>query len=219
MRKIIIIGLFAALCYQAKAQNDEYIPMLGDSIVWHFSCEPWNGAHTISPEKDTTINSLKYKKIRDIVSLVPFTSFIREDTIERRVYLLSIDSLNERILYDFSLEKGYSTYLNGEHNYMHPCWEIAGGSCDSGIVIQEKEKIQEKGIYHNPVTDVSKLDLSQFKDDVAYIQIYNTFGFLEKEIKTNNNTELSIKKSDYKPGFYFLRIQSDYLGGLNNTFF
>lgn len=300
MKKLLLIVATILLSYNIKAQKDDYIPMLGDSIVWHLSGEPWGETYSIKPEMDTIINELVYTKVSEELWNGILTSYLREDSIERKVYILSKDSIEERLLYDFSLKQGDSTFLQfahieytlqtgwytvdtimdyfynntnrklyyltcpenqfipelqeyprlywiegvgsiihpayldcpnwyvcmypicpqhvynmalicthkeGENIYMHPCWEMAGGDCDSGISIQEKEKIAGKGIYPNPVTDVSKLDLSQINEKIAKIQIFNSLGYLVKEQQAvGSNSKLSVRKSDYTPGLYFLRI-------------
>lgn len=65
--------------------------------------------------EDTLVGSYSYKKAfsrsEDATWPANKPCLIREDTVARKVYILSADSLSERILYDFSLIAGDSIFL------------------------------------------------------------------------------------------------------------
>jgi hypothetical protein len=65
---------------------------------------------------DTIIGGFTYKRTftrsEDSVTMGNKPCFLREDTLTEKVYILSADSINERILYDFSLITDDSIYLS-----------------------------------------------------------------------------------------------------------
>lgn len=111
----------------------DYVPLLDSVNIWHYTgnlqpvlAEPVHGIraascgapdntgwrpYTESTGSDTLINGLIYKVLS---SVNPWTSplqscvmgYIREDLTTRRVYFWDVDSVNERLLYDFGMKPG-----------------------------------------------------------------------------------------------------------------
>lgn len=126
--------LFVFLLLSGTTQAQTYNPLLGNYNEWDVYVNmipvaannaeqtvlnmPYqSGAVTTS---DTIINAVPYKKVYSISDAYTVWGsghprFLREDTTARKVYLLSADSLNERILYDFSMSVGDSVYLSWEY--------------------------------------------------------------------------------------------------------
>lgn len=137
MRRVVIILnlLFIFLGYKSYSQN--YLSMLSDSLYWDVSyrvnspapCAPYgvSGPVRYALSGDTIINAILYKQLKGFSS-DPFNPggcppfffdtvsqnldiFLREDTAAKRVYKYDINSLQEELLFDFSLQQGDSIYL------------------------------------------------------------------------------------------------------------
>jgi len=83
------------------------------------------GSGPVFASYDSVIGSYTYKRTytRTEDPLIPTNKpcFVREDTITKQVFILSADSSNERIMYDFSLVTGDSIYLEYryENSFIH----------------------------------------------------------------------------------------------------
>lgn len=127
--KLLIVFLLLSRITQAQTYN----PLLGNYNEWDVYVNlipvvannteqtvlniPYqSGAVTTS---DTIINAVSYKMVYSLSDANTWGNghprFLREDTTARKVFLLSADSLNERILYDFSMSVGDSVYLSWEY--------------------------------------------------------------------------------------------------------
>jgi hypothetical protein len=119
--QIIIVALF----FVNKTNAQMYHPMLGNYNEWdvYVNLIPVVNKSTFIPyqsgkitTQDTLIGSLVYKKVYSMSDDSLFSNskplFIREDTIAKKVFVLSADSTSERLLYDFSMQVGDSTYLS-----------------------------------------------------------------------------------------------------------
>jgi hypothetical protein len=99
---------------QAAAQNYKYVPF-ADNATWSVN---WDKYQTVG---DTVIDNLHYLKVyRQSNYEHPFefdinqaylTAFLRNDTVNKRVYTRSINYSSERLLYDFSLQIGDTVSL------------------------------------------------------------------------------------------------------------
>ena len=109
---IIILLLLTISSIQTKAQD--YIPMLGDTNVWTYAHWPWEWVDIVTT-KDSVYKGLTYKKIlhEGWNNNLPYgtTGLLREDSLLQQVWYIEPDSLNERIIYDFSLDEGDSIWL------------------------------------------------------------------------------------------------------------
>ena len=94
-------------------EETEYIPMLGNTNQWYVLYSP-EGAYTniITTKGDTLIRNKTYK-ILGYQHIANIPEFIREDTIERKVYMLpnSIKDTFEIVYFDFSLNENDSILL------------------------------------------------------------------------------------------------------------
>jgi len=114
---LCLFFLLAGLNNKAHA----YKKMLGDTTTWKVLYF-WSGTFEIICHGDTIINSKNYKILHydDPDDINPTRLFfLREDSLEKRVWVLPQDSVNEKILYDFSLDIGDSIYLD-----FHPANEF-----------------------------------------------------------------------------------------------
>lgn len=93
-------------------QNAEWINFGGIALLSCPTCTLVN--YKYFTDGDTIINSLTYSKIKKLegpnlndVSLFPtYTGAIRQDTLNKKIYVVLTDSTTEYILYDFSLQVG-----------------------------------------------------------------------------------------------------------------
>jgi hypothetical protein len=103
----------------------KYHPMFGYNHTWYVE----NGLIASSSHNvfdnidyrqmftrgDTIINHNTYYKTK--IDCCPDTTFyFREDTQSRRVWMLTEDTMTEKLIYDFSLNKGDSIFLNFDFN-------------------------------------------------------------------------------------------------------
>jgi hypothetical protein len=115
---IILMVLFNAP--QATAQSYEYVPF-ADNATWSIN---WQKYKTVG---DTVIDNLHYLKVYGQVEDHPFefdineahlTAFIRNDTVNKRMYSRYLMDTTERLQYDFSMQVGDTiTLTDGYHDY------------------------------------------------------------------------------------------------------
>jgi hypothetical protein len=118
MRKLFILGLILTFSF---SKGQDYIPLLKSSNDWYYInvCEGFC-SDNIKILGDTVYDSKEYKiigsKYHQLNDLYPYYGFIREDTIEQKVYYLpnGYSPQVEELLYDFSINDGDSITLN--HN-------------------------------------------------------------------------------------------------------
>jgi hypothetical protein len=119
MKKYLFL-LIAAMSAQITIAQYRPLPMQNAEWV------NWGGLYLLScpactfvnykyyTDGDTIINSTAYVKIKKTelpaindVSIYPtYTGAIRQDTLNKKIYIVLADSTTERILYDFSLQVG-----------------------------------------------------------------------------------------------------------------
>ena len=104
-----------AQAYQKFLFNSNEWDIYADAIpVVNKSVFPFLSGPVLAVE-DTVAGSYSYKKAysrtEDATGFGNKPCLLREDTVAQKVYILSADSTNERILYDFSLVTGDSLYL------------------------------------------------------------------------------------------------------------
>lgn len=115
MKTKIVIGLFVLSFNLCIGQS--YIPILGNTNEWYVHMQGVGGSETTkySIITDTIFNSIEYKVYRGDMIMDYTQNYVREDSINERVYLrYSIDSIqtyidtSEILLYDFSMNVGDS---------------------------------------------------------------------------------------------------------------
>ena len=70
----------------------------------------------------------------------------------------------------------------------------------------EENYLENISIYPNPAKDFVKVTNS--KSQIAKVKVYNCLGMMIEEIEVNTN-EVEINTSDYKPGIYFINIETE----------
>lgn len=107
--KILLIVLLLLKLTFVKGQT--YYPLLGNYNEWYVVYNGFESTTTvIYSTTDSIINGNLYKDVK--IGGVYHYAFIREDTLNKKVWIISKDSINERILYDFSLQEGDSIFLS-----------------------------------------------------------------------------------------------------------
>ena len=119
MKKRLFLFLFSIIVQSSQAQykplpmqNAEWINYGGLYLLSCPQCTFVNYKYFTSG--DTVINALTYVKIKKTeypnlnnVSVFPtYTGAIRQDTLNKKIYVVLTDSTTEHILYDFSLQVG-----------------------------------------------------------------------------------------------------------------
>ncbi len=104
-----------AQTYQKFLFNNNEWDIYADAIpVENKSVFPFLSGPVLAFE-DTLVGAYSYKKAysrtEDLTGFGNKPCLLREDTVTKKVYIISADSTNERILYDFSLLTGDSLYL------------------------------------------------------------------------------------------------------------
>lgn len=120
MKKIITLLSLITLVTTSFFAQSNYIPFKTDSVVWSDWVRDPNGISYILDHYrsvgDTIINNTNYTiltKIRSTQNSPAPTfgnedtiGFYRNDSINKKVYFLPIDSTNEKLFYDFDLAVG-----------------------------------------------------------------------------------------------------------------
>lgn len=131
---ILIIALFISAAL--FSQNSFYALFPDSNATWNFHFTAWCGGpnyadvfYSIVVSGDTVINNQEYDKFAIPSVLVNsvgncgsvnagYIGALRQDTILRRVYIVPPDSLQEELLYDFTLQVGDTVtgYLHQDYN-------------------------------------------------------------------------------------------------------
>ncbi len=142
-----MICFFKSFSVNAQA----YEPLLGTLNEWHItSCFGGCNTSTYYTDGDTIVDG-KNCKILDGFHYISRTFLLREDILERKVYLLTISptKTSEFLLYDFSLEVGDSMELL---NPVSPYPLLAGYYVLDSIVSRPLEDLQlYRHFYLSPV--------------------------------------------------------------------
>lgn len=133
MKKSLTLMLFSII---ANYTFSQYRPLPMQNAEWIY----WGGINLLScptctfvyykyyTNGDTIINTQTYAKIKKTeiptindVSIYPtYTGAIRQDTLNKKIYIVLTDSTTERILYDFSLQVG-DTVNSVLHDLANDC--------------------------------------------------------------------------------------------------
>ncbi|MES2138535.1 MAG: T9SS type A sorting domain-containing protein [Bacteroidota bacterium] len=117
MRKILLIILFFICEFNSNAQTNVYHPFPYSNAIWrvngsYWDCNPLCDFYQYTTGTDTLISTHTYSKIYQS-GIYNFSSWdslyrgcLRNDTLNKKVYFVDVDSINERLLYDFSLTTG-----------------------------------------------------------------------------------------------------------------
>lgn len=117
MNKITLIILLFICEFSINAQTSVYHPFPDSNSLWrvngsYWDCNPLCDFYQYTTGTDTSIDTHTYTKIYQsgIYSFSSWDSIyrgaLRNDTLNRKVYFVDMDSTNERLLYDFSLNIG-----------------------------------------------------------------------------------------------------------------
>jgi hypothetical protein len=154
MKKIILLFLLASAlpCSYAQykpmpMQNAEWINYGGVNLLGCPQCTFVN--YKYYTDGDTLINAQSYVKIKkteipnlnDVNSYPTYTGAIRQDTLNKKIYVILLDSTTESILYDFSLQVG-DTVNSVLHDLAANCF---GFNTETIVSI---DSIQVNGNYH-----------------------------------------------------------------------
>lgn len=105
-------------------------------------------------------------------------------------------------------------------NDMNECPSVSfdysqSGNCSGGGTTSIKEaSINDVKVYPNPTNTLLNLDFGA-NNNVKDVVITNVLGGIEKQINVRNTDFLTVDVSNYKPGTYFVRINS--ISGENKT--
>jgi hypothetical protein len=147
MKKILFFLLFFCITNLLNAQSSVYHPFPIDSAVWRMdvsmtSCGGYCYTYDLKMLGDTIIGSLSYKKI------LGYNRALRDDPIQKKVYIYSYPYNQEYLLYDFSLSVG-DTVSNWWSEMSGPFGEtFVISSVDSVLINSQYRKrltIQQSG--------------------------------------------------------------------------
>lgn len=111
--------LLICCCFTLPIFGQEYRPMLKEGARWNEYVTLYDGCnYTLKIAGDTLLNGVTYKKIKEDPAcglFIPRGDFryLREDTLERKLYEGVGEGFNEIILYDFSLSVGDTFHNSG----------------------------------------------------------------------------------------------------------
>lgn len=134
MRKLFLIIL---LMLSAKLGFSQYFQFPDANAVW--SIKETSFYERFYVDGDTIINSLTYKKYyisfdTIIANNSSMYAFLREDTISKKVYAISADSLQEHLIYDFSLNVGDTTTVYSHWWYTNQYFNVKVQAIDSLLI-------------------------------------------------------------------------------------
>lgn len=114
--KVLYIIFFCLNLFQHTSAQD-YIPMLNENARWfYFSIPPGDGNYGYEIDGDTILNDKRYFKVNQFQCSLTDSScgkvnygldykvLLREDTLNRKVYMMEPFDSTEMLLYDFSLQ-------------------------------------------------------------------------------------------------------------------
>ena len=128
--KTILLILFAGLSLVLRGQTSVYHPFPDSNAVWNFDSyqycglgwDRWRYEYSIVMTVDTLINETTYRKLEVPIRIVSsngqcymtgtwtnpgyYAASIRQDTAERKVYIVPRYQTSEQLLYDFNLQVG-----------------------------------------------------------------------------------------------------------------
>lgn len=111
MKKLLVIAFVLIVISMGNAQD--YIPMLGNSNQWYVLQVSEGGGTGIFMTKGDTLINNKIYKILGVQNFADIAGFIREEIIDRKVYMMpnSIKDTFEIVYFDFSLNENDSILL------------------------------------------------------------------------------------------------------------
>lgn len=117
MRKLYLLVL-TTVTLQLAAQI--YHPMLGNNITWKTYEQGMIGPflNTYTTGGDTLIGANTYTRLLFNGQPGTYTSYMREDSLNRKVYALVNGA--DQLIYDFSLGLGDSVYLSWQNGFYGP---------------------------------------------------------------------------------------------------
>ena len=205
MKKLLYLFLFSIIVQSSQAQ---YQPLPMQNAEWYqyggialLSCPTCTLVdYKYYTDGDTLINAQTYVKIKKLevpsvndVSIYPaYTGAIRQDTLNKRIYVVLTDSTTEHILYDFSLQVG-DTNNSVLHSLVSDC---LGFNTETLYLI---DTIQVNGNDHR----VFHFQGSCAGNEVSYIEgIGSDFGLLFPDlidIRESHLSCLKINNQSYYP--------------------
>lgn len=178
MKKLLLLAfmLFLLMGRYNTAKAQEYIPIPLDSTMWKVNY--WNGIAFWNcyiyeyTAGDTIINGISYvliNRLSDYFCLhntVPLIkrAAIRQDSAAKKVYIIQLpDSLNERILYDFTQQVGDT------------CNSILNtGMCGGPMLIVSIDSVLINGRYHRRLNTDANCSGASLIEGVG-----STFGLID----------------------------------------
>lgn len=206
MKKIITFLSLTILVATSVFAQINYIPFKTDSVVWSdwVDLGPGGILHTYDhyrPVGDTIINNTSYTILTKIRSTqnspVPTfgneetIGFYRNDSINKKVYFLPIDSTNEKLFYDFDLSIGDTlpdTYFYRK-DFLNPF--IIDSIGDTTLA----DSVRRKMYYYD--TSVNSFNTLLFPDRILVEGIGTLAGFasnFEGAYGLGNNSTLECYK-------------------------
>jgi hypothetical protein len=202
MKKLLYLFLFSIIVQSSQAQ---YQPLPMQNAEWYqdggialLSCPTCTFVnYKYYTDGDTLINAQTYVKIKKLevpsindVSLYPaYTGAIRQDTLNKKIYVVLTDSTTEHILYDFSLQVG-DTNNSVLHTLASDC---LGYNTETLYLI---DTIQVNGNDHR----VFHFQGSCTANGVNYIEgIGSDFGLLFPDLMDMEESHLNCLKINNQP--------------------
>lgn len=125
MKKITLICLFLLVFIGLRAQS--YIPFPSNMVIYSLSqmiSSPWDPVtyttYRVEITGDTLIGGNHYKKLYSGIGPYTVTAGIRNDTINKKVYMYSVSTGTEKLLYDFNLAVGDTVNKNDGYGFYQP---------------------------------------------------------------------------------------------------
>ena len=187
------LSMFLFLHIQLSANSQTYFPLPTSNAQWNCSyAQGWFSGPNSGVDGyemsyiitgDTLIGGITYSKLNKSVNYtvneyysgvhfysstyegISYAGCFRNDSINQRVYYMPVDSSNEKLLYDFSLQVGDTVgdWWNSDYNPLMYT-----------IIVESEDSILVNGTYRR------RLKLTETANDPGYLieGIGSTFGLL-----------------------------------------
>ena len=156
MKKSLIIFYLILWCMNSRSQST-YSPFPSNMIIYGWSETYYASSGTVLDRwrseitGDTLIGAFHYSKLYSGTNSFEVTAAIRNDTLNKKVYMYSIFTGTESLMYDFNLVVGDTVNINNGYGFYQPLVETWLGAPEikkAWVTSIDSVLMLHDGIYH-----------------------------------------------------------------------
>jgi Secretion system C-terminal sorting domain len=138
MKKLLLLFVFLVHFYNSNAQS-AYIPFPTNMIIYGWTQTDITSGSTYHSYRteivdDTIIGAYTYQKLYSGTGPYTVTAATRNDVLNKKVYLYSVSTGTEKLLYDFNLAVGDTVNSSNGYGFYQPLLEGAVSGTSFTIV-------------------------------------------------------------------------------------